>query len=272
MRAAVAGGDQRLAEHDVDQRRVRRELRGLPQRADRLGRLAGFEQGLALELVEIGVLRLRLDQRIDLRDRGARIAEAIGRDGARVAGRQAVVVRLIAPRDPVRPVHEAVELGAREVVAGLHRRRILLVPVRAFPRDALQRGDALARQRMRLHVRAHAAGLVHGLVGEPLEGLRHALGGLFGRGQEFHRRAVGLVFLRADVAEQRVLNRRLRSLHDGGAGVAHARVAGARAGDHRADAEDHRQDRLGRSRRQVVRECATDGRRRCGRSRAPARR
>ena len=272
MRAAVVRRDQRLAEHDVDERRVWRELRGLPQRSDRLGGLAGFEQGLALQLVEIGVLRLRLDQRIDLRDRGARIAVAIGRDRAGVARRQAGVVRLIAPRDRVRAVHEAVELGARQVVAGLHRGRILLVPVRALPRDALQRGDALARQRMRLHVRAHAAGLEHGLVGEPLEGFRHALGGLSGRGEELHRRTVGLVFLRADIAEQRVLNRRLRPLHDGGAGIAHAGVAGAARRRSWRRRRGSWRGSPGSRPRQVVRESARGGRRRCGRSRAPARR
>ena len=49
---------------------------------------AGFEQRLALELVEIGVLRLRLDQRVDLLHRAVQVAEAIGRDGARIARRR----------------------------------------------------------------------------------------------------------------------------------------------------------------------------------------
>ena len=59
---AVVGRDQRLRQHDLDQRRVGRELRGAPQRRDGFGGLAAFEQRLALELVEVRVVRLRLDQ------------------------------------------------------------------------------------------------------------------------------------------------------------------------------------------------------------------
>ena len=62
-------GDQRLSEHDLDQRRIGRELHRVPQRRDRFRRLARFEQRLALELVKVRVLRLRLDQRVDLRQR-----------------------------------------------------------------------------------------------------------------------------------------------------------------------------------------------------------
>ena len=51
---------------------------------------AGFEQRLALELVEIGVLRLRLDQGVDLLQRALRIAEAIRRNGARILRGDAV--------------------------------------------------------------------------------------------------------------------------------------------------------------------------------------
>ena len=70
----VVGGDQRLAEHDLDQRRVVRERDGAAQRRDRFGRLAAFQQRLALELVEIRIVRLRLDQAVDLRDGAAQIA------------------------------------------------------------------------------------------------------------------------------------------------------------------------------------------------------
>ena len=59
------------AKQDLDQRRVIRELHGLAQRRDRLGRLAAFQQRLALELVEIGIVRLRLDQLVDLDERAA---------------------------------------------------------------------------------------------------------------------------------------------------------------------------------------------------------
>ena len=65
--ARIAGRDQRLAEHDADQRRVRGERGGAAQRRDRVGGPRAFEQALALQLVEIRVVRLRLDQRVDLR-------------------------------------------------------------------------------------------------------------------------------------------------------------------------------------------------------------
>ena len=45
------------------------------------------KQGIGHRQITEAVLRLRLDQRIDLRDRGARIAVAIGRDRAGVARR-----------------------------------------------------------------------------------------------------------------------------------------------------------------------------------------
>ena len=89
----VVGGDQRLAEHDVDQRRAVRERHRVAQRRDRLGRVAAFQQRLALELIEIRIVRLRLDQAVDLRDGVAPVAVAIGRDGAGIARRQAVIAR-----------------------------------------------------------------------------------------------------------------------------------------------------------------------------------
>ena len=70
----LAGRDQRLAEHDADQRGVRRKRRGAAQRRDRLGGMRALEQRLALELMEVGIVRLRLDQRVDLRQRTRQIA------------------------------------------------------------------------------------------------------------------------------------------------------------------------------------------------------
>ena len=58
--------DQGLPQHDLDQRRVGRELDGLPQRRDRLRRLARFQQSLALELMEIRILWLRMNKGVDL--------------------------------------------------------------------------------------------------------------------------------------------------------------------------------------------------------------
>src|SRR6185312_9756208 len=64
----VAGRDHRLGEQGVDEGGVVRELRGATQRRDRLVRLAALEQRLPLELVEIGIARLRLNELVDLRD------------------------------------------------------------------------------------------------------------------------------------------------------------------------------------------------------------
>ena len=85
---------------------------------------------------------------------------------------------------------------------------------------------------------------IEDLVGEPLEGLVHALGGLPGGGEEAHAGAVGGVLLRAHIGEQRVLDRRLRRRQRRHAGLAGIAAAGARGGDHGAGAEDHRDDRL----------------------------
>ena len=104
----VVGGDQRLASMIWISVAIRRELR----RRWRSGAIASagcrLRAGLALQLVEIGIVRLRLDQRVDLRRCAPRRARMpIGRDGARIARRQAGVARRIAPRDRVRPLDEA---------------------------------------------------------------------------------------------------------------------------------------------------------------------
>ena len=68
-------------------------LDGAAQRRDRFRRVAAFEQRLALQLVEIRVVGHRLDQAVDLREGGAHVAEAVGRNGARVARRHAGIGR-----------------------------------------------------------------------------------------------------------------------------------------------------------------------------------
>ena len=122
---------QRLGQHHLNQGRMRRELDRAVQRGDRLRGFAAFEQRLALQLVEIGVVRLRRDQGVDLGDGGAQVGMPIGRDRARVSRRQALVVDRIAAGDRVGAIQEADQLGAHQVVTQLQLRRILLVPVRA---------------------------------------------------------------------------------------------------------------------------------------------
>ena len=91
-----------------------------------------------------------------------------------------------------------------------------------------KRSDAFGRHRMRLRIGVGEARGEHRLVGEALEGLVHALRRLVGRGQEFHRRAVGGLFMRALVGQQRAL-RGMLAAHDGRhAGLARA-VRGAAA-------------------------------------------
>jgi hypothetical protein len=51
------GGDERVAEQGRDERLVRRIFDRLAKRFERFGRPARFEQDLALELEEIGIVR-----------------------------------------------------------------------------------------------------------------------------------------------------------------------------------------------------------------------
>ena len=204
---------------------MRRELDRAPQRRDRLRGLAAFEQRLALELVEIRIVRLRLDQRVDLRDGGAQVGMAVGRDRAGVARRQAGVAHRIAARDRVAAVEEAGQLGAHQVVAQLQLRRVLLVPVRAGLGDRFERRDALGRHRMRLQVGIGAVRGEQNLVGQALEGLVHALRRLAGGGEELHAGAVGLLLLRALIGQQRAADRLLRAEDGGGRIAARRRCA-----------------------------------------------
>ena len=142
-------------------------------------------------------MRLGLDQAVDLRERGAQIAVS---DKSRSRARNAPAgwcPRRIAARHRVGAVDEAGKLGAHQVVARLQLRRILLVPVGAFLGDAFERGDAFRRHRMRLQIGVDGLRGEQFLVGEPLEGVVHALGGLAGGGEELDAGAVGLLLLRA---------------------------------------------------------------------------
>ena len=202
--------------------------------------LPAFEQRLALELVEIGVVRLRLDQGVDLRQRGARVGEAIGRDRARIARRQARVARA--------------DSGARRCPAGRGSRTAWRASGRGAPAapagpSCPNRGsscassssarDALGRHRMRLQIGIDVARPNRALVGEPLEGVVHALGRLAGGGEELHAGAVGLLLLGADVGEQRALDHGLRRLNGRHPALAPLALPLRDAGDHRADAEQH---------------------------------
>ena len=86
--------------------------------------------------------------------------------------------------------------------------------------------------------------MIENLVGEALERLVHALGGLLGGGEIFHAGTVGGVLLRAHVRQERVLQHRLRRGQRRNADLVGAGDAAAGGRHQRAGAQDHRQDRL----------------------------
>ena len=145
-----AGGQLGAAEHDADQAGTRRQRHRLAERSDGLLGLSRFEQRLALQLMEIRVVRHARDQRVDGPDGGARAAGAVGDDRARILRRQALVGARIAPCHRARAFDEGCELGAHHVVAKLQRGRIGRVPIRTLLRRRLQLLEAVARHRMRL--------------------------------------------------------------------------------------------------------------------------
>ncbi len=93
------------------------------------------------------------------------------------------------------------------------------------------------------------------VVGEPLEGLVHALGGLAGRGQELDPGAVGAFLLLALIGQQRAHDHALRPGERGCAGIAQATTAvgvAFCAGRDGADAQQHGDDHLGLRLRQLL--------------------
>ena len=217
----------------------------MAEQRDRLLGAAGLDQRLALELVEIGIVGLRRDQRVHLAEREAQIGVAVGRNRAGVARREAGVARRIAPQQGVRPLHEAEQLGAHEIVARLQLRRILLVPVGIVLGDLRERSETLGRHRVRLQVGIGPAGREQHLVGEPLEGVVHALGRLVGRLEEADAGAVGLLLLLTRIGEQRALDHALCTDHPDRRIAAHGAAPRRRRGGHGADPEQHGEDRRG---------------------------
>ena len=223
-------------------------MHGLPQRRDRLGGAAAFQQRLAFEFVEIGIGRLGLNKAIDLADRLAQIGVAVGRDRARVTRGQAVIAERIAPRHRIGPFQEAGQFGAHQVVPRLQVRRVLDVEIGAGLDQSIERGDAIGRHRMRLQIRIDKARVEQGVAAQPFEQVEHAAAGLPGGVEKLCAGMVGLVFLSADIGQKRTLDRRLRP-QDRGRCIA---TAGARGGHRRADAEQQRDHGGGLRRRQLL--------------------
>ena len=178
----------------------------------------------------------------------------IGGDGVRIARRQAVVRQRIAPVDGVLPLHEGRDLGAHHVVAQLQGRIVFLFPIGTGPRDFLQCRDALGGHRMRLDVRIGAMRGEQAVIGKPLEGFVHALGGLAGRGQKLHPGAVGIFLLLAHIGDQGSADHFLgcSDRRRAGIGQAATAVAASCARDHRAGAQQHGDDHLRLRLRQLL--------------------
>src|SRR6266542_3403173 len=114
--------------------------RRLGRREIGFGGSAVFHQRLSLELEKIRIARLGLDQSLDLDERGAQAGMPIGDDGAGVAGGETGIARRVAPLHRVGPLDETRQLGPHHVVAQLQVGGVLLVPIGAGLRQALEGG------------------------------------------------------------------------------------------------------------------------------------
>ncbi len=109
------------------------------------------------------------------------------------------------------------------------------------PGDDLKGCDAFCRHRMRLEI---GIGILRGeqdLVGQPPEGVSHALCRLAGGGEEFHAAAIGLLLLGTLVGQQGTPDGLLRA--ENGSGRVADIAAAASGGDRAANSEDHGDDR-----------------------------
>ena len=133
-----------------------RVFHGRQVRIDGILHLAGLEQHLPLELVEIWVLRLDRDQLVHQRHGGLRLLRPVEREGTAVAARDGMIVlREFAQGD--RGLQVSQQFCLHAVVALLHLRQILLVGGAPAVGRVLHRLDAVARQRV-------GAGILHGAV------------------------------------------------------------------------------------------------------------
>ena len=81
----IVGVEQGAGKVDLDDRRARQKLDGAAVGEHGFGGAAVFVQHLAAHLVEVGIVRIFLEQAVDAEQRRAQRALAIPGDGARVA-------------------------------------------------------------------------------------------------------------------------------------------------------------------------------------------
>ena len=224
-----------MAEGGGDQRVVARTLRGFAQGHERLGRLAGFEQNLPLDLEEIRIGGLGLHKCVGFGVGFVGVASFVIRVGAGVVG----VDRLVAGRVGLQRLvggHDvAGELRLHAAEAFLQRGVGLVGPGGRRLEVGGERRDALARERMRLHERIDVGGAeAVFLLLQFLEEAEHAAAGDVRLAEEFRAGRVGGRFLDAAEREVAAHRRLLARRHDAGAGL-------AAAGRHRGEAEHHRE-------------------------------
>ena len=191
-------------------------------------------EDVPLELPEERVLRPVPDQGIDLADVAGAVAGAVVGDRARIACRQAGVALRINALHVLRQRHEAVELGANEIVAQLQLRRILLSEVGALLDGVAQLCDARALGRVAEQIGIEV-GIGAVLLAELFEGLQHTPARLARRVEIAQSGLVGRCFLAAALGE--------KAADDDLVGRQHG--LGLAGGNRRADAEQPQQQQPG---------------------------
>ena len=144
--------DQRLGEHDANERLLRRKRHRLPQRRNGVVDIAAFVQELSFDLVEIGPIGLGSDQRVDQGHGNLHAGLAVGGDGPRILGGNRFVVWRITVEGRLGVIEKAVELGLHQIVPHLQRRRILDLVIGALLGEQAELRDTLWGQGMRLEV------------------------------------------------------------------------------------------------------------------------
>jgi len=229
------GVEERAAEAAKDQRLFRGERGRAAVCTDRIGRAAGFEQDLPLELVVERIVRPRRDQRIRLGQRAVHVRQPVIGDRARQRGEFRGVGRGIGAQGLAGALQKGVELCDHPPVpiavggrgAG---------PLGQLSNALLEEGDALGPERMSADIGVLAAGQQRLLAAEQAHHLEDRPGVGTRANHETQARLVGARLFGAAVRQ-------------GGAGGGLVRAGGDRhagagaAADGRGRGSDHAQRR-----------------------------